>query len=251
MSEQSNGEQFTSFARQGLIPPLDLFKNSWAQYQKHFNTLVPIMLVAGIGMYLQWLFLFLGPNQASTVAGKNPMAAVGTFGILSLVAAVVYLIGMIWGYTALINKINKLDQPMTLGQAFTNAKPYIWPMVITGILVTIFTLIGLVLLVIPGIIVGIWLSFALYIVIAENKKGMEAVKASKAYVDGYWWPVFGRALLMGAVVIVISIVIGGIAQMFLGPKLGTLFQNIVSLIITPWAVLYQYALYKNIRTVKG
>ena len=220
----------------------DLFKGAFEQYKKHFNTLVPIMLVSGVGVYLQTIFMLMAGD------GKTIDA---TFGILALIASVIYLVGMIWGTTAIIKEIHKMDQQMTLGQAFSAAKPLIWPMVITGILVGIFTIIGLILLVIPGIIVGVWLSFALYIVVAENKSGMDAVKASKEYVKGYWWPVFGRLIVIGLVVGIVSAIIGGIGQAILGINLGTLVQNIVSLVLTPLALLYQYSLYLDVKRVKS
>ncbi len=228
-----------------LDPVSKQLKDSWASYTKHFNSLVPIMLVAGIGMYIQCLLLFFGTDDSMGVQ-VNP-----TFGILAAIAAIIYIIGMIWGFAALLNRIQKLDQPMTLGQAFTAAKPLIWPLVITGILVAIFTLIGLVLLVIPGIIVGVWLSLAMFIVVDEQKRGMAAVKQSKEYVKGYWWSVFGRFLLIGLILGIVSAIIGNIGIMILGVKLGTLLQNIVGLILVPFAVLYEYGVYKNIKAVRG
>lgn len=226
----------------------DLLKGAFEQYKKHFNSLVPIMLVAGVGLYLQSIFLFLG--TPSLQVGSS-MKVAGTYGILFLVSTVIYIVGMIWGTTALLNKVHKLDQPMTLGQAYSAAKPFIWPMIITGILVGIFTIIGFILLVIPGIIVGVWLSFSMYIVIAEGKSGMDAVKASKEYVTGYWWAVFGRLILVGLVVGIIAAVIGGICQAILGVQLGTLVQNVVSLVLTPLALLYQYSLYLDVKRAKS
>lgn len=236
----------------------DLFKNAWEQYTKHFNALVPIMLVAGIGMYLQSIFTFFAVDDMAYKAGVGSQGSyavqsgnMGMFAILALIAAVVYIIGMIWGYPALLNRIRKIDEPMSLGQAFTNAKPYIWPFFLTAILVGIFTIIGLILLIIPGIIVGVWLSFALFIVIFENKRGMEAIKASREYVKGYWWPVFGRLFLFGLVYAVVVGIIGSIVSAIIDYKLGMLVQNILSLILIPLLVLYQYDVYKNIRSIKG
>lgn len=220
----------------------NLLKDAWAQYKKHYESLVPIMLVAGIGMYLQTLFLFLGTDGVTVNA---------TFGLLALIASVVYLVGMIWGYSALLNKIHKIDQPMTLAQAYTNAKPLIWPLFVTGLLVGIFTLLGLIALFIGAIVVGVFLSFAFFIVVNENKSGMEALKASKAYVSGHWWAVFGRMIVIGLVVGLAAGIIGGIAGAIFGVKLATLFQNIISLALTPLAVLYQYDLYLDVKNKKS
>ncbi|HEX3099639.1 MAG TPA: hypothetical protein VHQ41_01560 [Patescibacteria group bacterium] len=216
----------------------DLLKSSWEQYTKHYESLVPIMLVAGIGLYLQTIVALFASHSAS-------------MGILIMLSSLIYILGMIWGFAALLNKIHKIDQPMTVGQAFTNAKPLVWPLFITGLLVFIFTLIGLIGLIVGAIVVGVYLSFALYIVVNENKSGMDAVKASKDYVTGYWWPIFGRALVIGIVIGVVAGIIGKIGQMILGYNLGLLLQGIASLALTPLAVIYQYQVYLNVKSVKS
>src|SRR6476469_540174 len=135
---------------QKLRAPLDLLKTSWNQYKTHFNSLVPIMLLAAIGLVLQLILLLAGSDAPFAQVGSAGSSASlgGTTGILLLVASLVYLVGLIWGLAALINKIvNKLDQPMTLGQAYSAAKPMIWPWFITGLLAGIFTVLGLILLI--------------------------------------------------------------------------------------------------------
>lgn len=230
----------------------ELIKTAWGQYSKHFKVLVPITLVAGIGLYLQTIVMYFSAPKVVNVSQYGVEASsLATYGILSLIATVIYAVGMIWGFTALVNQVNKLDQPMTLKDAFMKAKPFIWSMFITGLLVAIFTIIGFILIIIPGIIVGVWLSFATYIVIAENKSGMEAIKASKAYVEGYWWPVFGRAIVVGIIVALIAGIIGGIANMIIGQTLGMLLQNVISLALIPFAVLCQYAIYQDLKKIKS
>ena len=220
----------------------DLFKGSWEQYKKHYESLVPIMLVAGIGLYLQTIFLFMAGDGLTMNA---------TLALLALVSSVVYIVGMIWGLSALLNKVHKLDQPMTLKQAYTNAKPLIWPLFLTGLLSAILTIIGLILIVIPGIIVGVYLSFALFIVVNENKSAVDALKASKAYVSGYWWAVFGRLIVIALVIGVISSVVGTVGGAVLGKQLGMLLQNISGLVLTPLAILYQYSLYLDVKRAKS
>lgn len=252
MNEQTSMGGQPSAPRPGLMPISDLFKGAWAKYKQHAQVLIGIMLISGVGLYLQSILLWsakstvqVGANGAIITSG---LAGMGT---LALVATLTYIVGMIWGYSALLNKISKLNQPMGIQQAFMSAKPLIWPLFLTGLLAGIFTLIGIILLIIPGIIVGVFLSFALYIVVDENKKGMDALKASKAYVDGYWLPIFGRVLLMGIVIALIAGIIGGIAQAILGYNIGMLVQNVIGLAIAPFAVVYMYDLYKNVKQLKG
>lgn len=231
----------------------ELLKGTFEQYKQHFNVLVPIMLIAGVGLYLQTIAMFMGTGVVtSNPYGAAPQVAFNAGGgILMLIATVIYAIGMIWGFSAVVNRVIKLDQPMGVKDAFMNAKPYIWPIFLTGLIGGILTLIGFILVIIPGIIVAVWFSFAIYIVVAENKRGMEALKASKAYVEGYWWSVFGRAIVVGILVAIVAGVIGSISNAILGYKIGMLVQNVISLGLAPFAVLYSVNIYKNLKSIKG
>lgn len=252
MNEQTSMGGKPSAVRPGLMPVADLFKGAWAKYQQHAQVLIGIMLISGVGLYLQTILLWSAKPTiqvgANGVITSNGLAGMGA---LALVATLIYIVGIIWGYSALLNKISKLNQPMGIQQAFMSAKPLIWPLLLTGLLAGIFTIIGFILLVIPGIIIGVFLSFALYIVVDENKKGMDAIKASKAYVTGYWLPVFGRVILMAIVIGLIAGVIGWVAQVVLGYSIGILVQNVISLAVVPFAVIYMYDLYKNVKQLKG
>lgn len=252
MNEQTSMGGQPSAPRPGLVSVSDLFKGAWTKYKQHAQVLIGIMLISGAGLYLQTILLWstkptvrVGANGVITSSGLAGMGA------LTLVAILIYIVGMIWGYSALLNKVSKLNQPMGIQQAFMSAKPLIWPLFLTGLLAGIFTIIGLILLIIPGIIVGVFLSFALYIVVDENKKGMDAIKASKDYVDGYWLPVFGRVILMAIVIGFITGIIGWIAQAGLGYNIGMLVQNVIGLAVAPFAVLYMYDMYKNVKQLKG
>lgn len=226
----------------------DLLRSTWTQYKTHLNVLVPIMLIAGIGLYAQSIVMFYG-NKSMV---ENHLAKMDpTFAMLSLVASVVYLIGMIWGTSALLAWINRIDQPMTVKEAYANAKPIIWPVFITGFIVAILTLLGFVLLIIPGIIVGIWFTFSIYIVVAEHKKGMEAIKLSKSYVEGYWWAVFGRSMFVGILVGIVGAIIGTVISMLSFNFLGTIIQDIVTLCLVPFALIFQFSVYKELKKIKS
>ncbi|HEX3095929.1 MAG TPA: hypothetical protein VHQ20_02300, partial [Patescibacteria group bacterium] len=214
-------------------------KSAWEQYKTHFNALVPITLIMGAGLYLQAILVFL--NRGSSAS----------FGMLYLVTTIIYFVGIIWAVPALLHRVNKLDQPMTTGEAFSSAKPYILPVFVAGLITVIFTVIGLILLIIPGIIIGVYLTFSVYVVVLENKHGMDAIKASKDYVKGHWFGVFGRLLLVGIIIAIVGGIIGWLGQMILGLNFGMLVRNIASLILAPFAVLAQFTLYKNLRALKG
>jgi hypothetical protein len=229
--------------RQGLKPATSLLSQAYDQYTNNYKVLVPIMLLGGIGLYLQTILTSISSGNRNAIDGS-------VFAALTMLAGLIYLVGMIWAFAALLNKVHKLDEPMTLKQAFMSAKPLIVPLIVVGFLAGLFSLIGFLLLVIPGIIVAVWLSFSYYIVVNENKTGMEALKASKAYVQGYWWPVFGRLILVVIIVAVLSGVFSTIFGFF-DKNLGALVNGIISLALAPFVLLYQYNLYLDVKRVKG
>lgn len=234
----------------------DLFKESWAQYKQYFNSLAPIMLIAGIGVYLQTVVLYFeggltaSVNRSVYYNGENMAISNAHNGILYLLASLVAVVGLVWGFTALLNRVNHLTEQMTLKQSFMAAKPFLVPIVLTGLLAGVLTLLGFILLIIPGIIIGVWFSFTYFVVIVENKKYGEALKASKNYVKGYWWAVFGRIFLMGIVIAIASGILGMIAHLILGLAIGMILQNAIGFVLIPFAILYEYNLYKNIRAIK-
>lgn len=67
--------------------------------------------------------------------------------------------------------------------------------VLGGVLSMIFTVLGLILLIIPGIIVAIRLSFVPYLLFDKEMKAMEAIKKSWKLTRGYSWKILGISLL--------------------------------------------------------
>lgn len=74
--------------------------------------------------------------------------------------------------------------------------PY-WNYGVVSVLAGAATIIGLVLLVVPGIIIGIMLGFSLYIVVDKGSKPIDAMRESIELTKGHRWNLFllGLALL--------------------------------------------------------
>ncbi len=113
--------------------------------------------------------------------------------------------------------------------------PYLGVVIPTAIV----TFVGLILLIIPGIIVGVYLAFVSYIFVAEEKRGLEVLRRSRDLVRGHFWQVFGRMLLLGLLFAVIAIPMSFIQVV--GPV-------IISLILSPISTIYFYYLYKSLST---
>ena len=76
-----------------------------------------------------------------------------------------------------------------------------WNAVIAGLVTTIIIVIGLFMLIVPGIIFACRLAFVPFLVIDQKMEALEALKASWAMTKGHGWTVFFMGLLAFCIVI--------------------------------------------------
>jgi len=147
-------------------------------------------------------------------------------GIGMMVTGILSMLGHILCRGALTKSVSEsyLGTEITVGQAYR----FVWPKFLTligaGILVVLVVFLGLLLLVVPGIIFGLWFALTTPAIVVENLKAIEGMSRSKALASGN----LGKILSVGFLVIVISWVAGipfGLAGSFLGRIL--FFNNIM------------------------
>jgi uncharacterized membrane protein len=90
---------------------------------------------------------------------------------------------------------------------FWHPRPF-WKYVGVSILFGIIFIVGLVLVVVPGIIWGIMFGFAVYLTIDKNMWPLEALKESKRITYGYKWELFLLGILSLLIAIVGAICLG-------------------------------------------
>ncbi|MFA6553650.1 MAG: hypothetical protein WCT27_04445 [Patescibacteria group bacterium] len=104
---------------------------------------------------------------------------------------------------------------------------------------------------IPGIIFSIWFSFAMYVLISENVRGLQAILKSKEYVRGYWWAVLGRNLAIGILVsIPLSLISFGLTYIK-AAVISAIFDALALVLVLPFMLCYSYVVYTNLRSIKG
>jgi len=141
-------------------------------------------------------------------------------------------------------------------ELFKESKKYFWNYLGVVIPVAIFTILWSLLLIIPGIIFGIFYSFAVFIFFFEGKEGLDAISASKKLVKGYWWPVFGRYLLIGLIALVFSIIITAPISAKGIDKSSAFFQGwnflvqIINYLVGPIYLIYGYNIYRDLVKIK-
>lgn len=241
-----------------------LFDTAWATYKAHFTELLKVNIVPVVVVTLLLaIFPFVGDFETIfeylEVLDIVRILAL-TFGISMLVAAVSSL-----NYIAQIRVLSVSQNAVkdTSAEASEDAAPvstratyeyaskllfsYIGVLILTAL--CIFA--GFILLIVPGIVVAVWLSFSSFIVITGKAKGLEALRTSKRYVRGIWLQVFLRFVAVAFLGMLVSSAFAILQNLFKDIFNGNLvlenFLNFVyQLIITPYFVVYGYELYKDV-----
>ncbi len=220
-----------------------LFGGAWSLYKSRFGTLIGIVAVPLLLSFASVLVAAFG--GAGFVTGMSVWIA-GIVGIVGGILSVVAYIGLVYA----------LREPIGFGAAyrrgFSRFFSYIW----VSILMTLIVIGGYVMGIIPGIVFSVWFVFGTFTLLLEEKRGMEAILRSKEYVRGYWWPVFGRMLLMMLAAFAIALIIGIPAGSFSGKPdeevnvIGALASAVMQILLTPFIVAFLYTLYEHLRGAK-
>lgn len=121
---------------------------------------------------------------------------------------------------------------------------YVWISIIYGFI--IFG--GYILVVVPGILFGVWFSMSYYVLILEDRKGLEALTRSRHLIVGKFWATVWRFVFWGLVTAVFFIPFV-VLDFIVGPDLSRVY-SLLGIAIFPLGVAYYVAFFKNLVEVK-
>ena len=209
----------------------DLFSRTWEQFKQRWLLLIGIMIATVIAAAAPPMLvaLLMGGMDKASFSGLVSMFML--FGLAAIGSFVV----VCWGMAAAVSAA--VDARLGFKEAFAKAKgcwiALAWVSALYSFIVGGASL----LLLIPGILTGIWFFACAYLVVEEDTRGMDALLKSKALVDGRFWPVLGRL----ALVWLLGMMLGMI------PFIGAVF----SLLMAPFSMLYSVQLYRNLQETAG
>lgn len=221
----------------------NLFKRTLAVYKEGLGTFLGIMVISLIpGL------LFLVPE---IVLEKSGSWNTFLFIIFWLIAA---FIGF-WAQVSLIFAIKDREEKIGIGESFRRGWHKIISLVWVGILVGFITMGGYMLLIVPGIIFAIWFTFSTYVLVSEDRRGMNALFRSKQLVAGYWWKVLWRFSVIGLLIFLFYLALFGIIIIFLSLPLANWVQSAINIIptlfITPFSFAFGFLLYEDLKKQKA
>jgi hypothetical protein len=208
-----------------LSKPNQLLADSLRYYKKNWDILIGISIV---------------PAVLSVVGNYSGSAGP----LFALLGAIVFFFSKI----AVINFLS--GHSATVSDSYRQSLKMFFPVALVSFFSVAAVFGGLVLLIIPGVIMGVRLSQSTFIYITEGLTGRSALAKSIHYVEGKTWAVFLRYLYIGLIVGVTTVILSSIFGAYTTPEgqVPTLLFD--ALIITPISSVYGFLLFKNLRDIK-
>jgi uncharacterized membrane protein len=178
-----------------------IYKTSRDAVRKNIETILMIWVILFAVSVLLDLVLKLFLNKYAALFLNN---------ILGSLISVYFSTALVYVYIA-----SARQKRVAVNEALAAARPLYWRMILLGLLTFVSVLGGLILLIVPGIIIGMRLSLASYYLIDKNLSVMEAYKASWNDTKGNlgkMWGIIGVGILM---MLPVFTIIGIIATIYL------------------------------------
>jgi len=249
-----------------------LLGKTFGLYRDHFKKLIgyAAWLLIPYAVYL--IMAILEPEMFRAYSLQDP-DAMTTFSplamILVIIASIAGIVAGVWVTNALTQylgktgKKEKADNDKIKERSWQLFIPVIW----VGILTTLIIMAGVFVLIIPGLIFAVYLTFASVAVILDNQRGTKALSYSYELVKGRFWKTLWR-LIVGSVVIVALyfIILGILAGIVLGIFVATggsidnmsmavilildTIDQLMGVAVTPLMLAYTVLLYLNMKATR-
>lgn len=154
------------------------------------------------------------------------------FVLIALFSFIFYFYSLSTSYVSILNIETNEKGIFQLGYK------KMWRLFLISMVIGLIIFGGMVLLIVPAVIFGVWYSFSLFLVMDKTLSIKESLKQSKAMVKGKFWKVLGRNLVFGLFGFLIGFVFGLI------PYAGSIIVSFMA----PLFILPSYLLYRDLST---
>jgi hypothetical protein len=220
-----------------MNPTEGVLSEAWAMYKAHWQHLLTIALVVYVAVGLVSLVLaLLLDNWAA--------------GIL---AALVSLIATFWLQGALVKAVDDVRDgrpDLSLGETFAGVRPQLVAIIVAGVLAALGVILGLILLIIPGLYLLTRWILIIPIIVLEGRTAGESFGRSWELVRGFAWNVFGVIVLTILILIGFRIALDIILFPLSNEIQSFLTELIAGTLATPFAALAWTLLYFRLREAK-
>jgi hypothetical protein len=188
----------------------EILSTAFRLYQRHWRTLLAIAAVVVVPLtLLQYLFgdwIRSRGEVTSLQEVSTATWAVGAAGLVAGLAALLMYLVLTGAITRAVAAEVAGEDP-SLEQSYQFGFHRLGSVLLVSVLVGLATVAGFILLVIPGIYIGVRLAVSVEGLVVEGRRGTQAMGRSWELVGGHWWHAFGTLLVAWLVVGVVNSVI--------------------------------------------
>ena len=166
----------------------EAIKYGWDNFKSHARLLLLVAITIFAVNYI--------PEGFIKITGQEEGMLVSIIDVASWILGFIISMGFIRITLNIYDKKN-----VTYSNLFLYNPEYLWRYIVTSLIEMTIIMLGLILLIIPGIIFATRLQFATYFVIDKKYRPIEAIKASWNLTEGQTWNLF----LYGLVAILINL----------------------------------------------
>lgn len=213
-----------------MSPTQGVLGEAWGLYKAHWRHLLTISFVVYLGVAL--LSVLLSVILVNWLAG--------------LLAAAVSIVALFWVQGALVKAVEDIRDgraDLSLGETFQRVRPQLPAIIVGGILAGLGIVLGLILLIVPGLVLMTWWVLIIPVIVLEQRSAGDAFGRSRELVRGYGWGVFGVIVLTILVLIGFGILLGIVLSPF-DDWVRSFLSNVISGTVTApfiavtWTILY-------------
>jgi hypothetical protein len=230
----------------------EILGTAWRLYQRHWRRLLPIAAVVVVPFtLLQYLFGDWLRRQGEVTSAQQVSTsqwAVGAAGLVTALGGLLMYLVMTGAITRAV-AAEAAGQDPSLEQSYRFGFHRLGPVLLVSVLVGLAVVGGLILLIIPGIWIGIRLATSTQALVVEGRRPTEAMGRSWNLVGGHWWHAFGTLLLAGLLTFLVNALITTPfgATNWLGQAVAAAVATVVTL---PYSTLIGVLLYLDLRARK-
>jgi hypothetical protein len=230
----------------------EILGTAFQLYQRHWRTLLAIAAVVVIPLTLvQYLLGDWVRARGEVISDGVVSTATWAAGIALLLTALAVLLM----YLVLTGAITRAVAAEVAGEDPGMEQSYrfgfhrLGSVLLVSVLIGLATVGGLILLIFPGIYIGVRLAVGIEALVVEGRRGTQAMKRSWELVGGHWWHAFGTLVVAGLLTGVVSAVI---TAPFSGTSwfVQALAEAVATVITLPYGVLIGVLLYLDLRARK-
>jgi hypothetical protein len=231
-----------SHGTEGTFRLGDVFSKSFGMFGRHFVAFFLLTVIANIPTYVfQWAIVSPPPTPGAFPT-FNPWAFLAI--PVSIACGTIATGAMTYGVVQDLR-----GGTVSIGEAIAVAARRFLPMFGVALAVGILVFLGIVLLLVPGVIVGCMYFVAAPVCIAERAGVGASLRRSRFLTKGHRWQIFAVYIL---VLILAFIVIGAVfgVRSIIGPSAATIFQDAVNVVFGAFIAVMSAVFYYHLRVAK-